>query len=114
MLVVILVFSLAIALGLYMIYIGLRFHRGSLALGLGHASFATLGLVLLVVHIIRSPVRQILYSDAAILFVMTLIGGLVLLALREGRKPPSMIVVAMHAAIALFAMWLLILGYIRT
>lgn len=114
MLIVILVFSLAIALGLYMIFVGLRYQRGSLALGLGHAGIATLGLILLVVHIVRSPERQMLYSDAAILFVMTLLGGLVLLALREGRKPPSMIVVAMHAAIALFAMFLLIFGYLHT
>jgi hypothetical protein len=108
---VILLFCLAASLGLYMVYIGIRFRRGSLALGLSHAGIASLALTLLLVHLFRAQVHVMLYSDAAILFVMTLAGGLVLLALREGRKPPPMIVVGLHAAMALFALFLLVLGY---
>ena len=107
----ILLFSLAAIVGLYMVFIGVRYHRGSLALGLGHAGIASLALILLVVDLFHERVRHMLYSDAAILFVLTLVGGLVLLALREGRKPPPMIVVALHAAMALFALFLLVLGY---
>jgi hypothetical protein len=110
---VILLFSLAALIGAYIVFVGLRYHRGSLAMGLGHAAVASLGLTLLVIHIFHERVHHILYNDAAILFVLTLAGGLVLLALREGRKPPPMIVVGLHAAMALFALFLLIKGFLR-
>ena len=89
----ILLFSLAAVLGLYLVFIGVRYRRGSLALGLGHAGIASLALTLLVVQLFHASSHSLLYSNAAILFVLTLAGGLVLLALREGRKPPPMIVV---------------------
>jgi len=106
-------FTLAACLGLGMIYLALRHRRGSLMLGLGHAGIASLGLVLLVVEIFHTQVRSMLYNNAAILFVLTLGGGLVLLALREGRKPPPMVVVGVHASMALFALFLLLTGYLH-
>ncbi len=109
----ILILCLAAILGMSLIFIGVRYHRGSLALGLGHAGVAVSGLVLLVFAIFREPVRHILYNDAAFLFVLALTGGVLLLALREGRKPPPMPVVAMHAAMALIALFLLIYGYLH-
>jgi len=108
----IILFSLAALLGVYIIFIGLRYQRGSLAIGLGHAGLGILGLVLLVVAIFRTPAHHLLYNNAALLFVLTLAGGLVLLALREGRKPPPMVVVAIHAVIAIFALYLLVKGYL--
>lgn len=92
-------------------FIGVRYHRGSLALGLGHAGIAVLALILLVVHIVRESTHHILYNDAAFLFVLTLTGGVVLLALRDGRKPPPMVIVGLHAFIALAALALLVKGY---
>jgi hypothetical protein len=109
----ILLFALAAVVGLYIVFIGVRYRRGSLALGLGHGSIATLGLVLLIVGIFHEQVHHLLYNNAALLFVLALAGGLLLLALREGRKPPPMIVVGIHAAMALFALWLLVSGYIH-
>jgi hypothetical protein len=112
-LVVILLFSLAATIGLIMVFIGIRYRRGSLVLGLGHAGIASLALTLLVVQIFRERVHHLLYNDAALLFILTLLGGLVLLALRESRKPPPMIVVGLHAAMALFALLLLVAGYLH-
>lgn len=109
----ILLFCLASAVGMRLIFIGVRHHRGSLALGLGHAGIAVSGLVLLIAAIIQAPVQQPLYNGAAVVFVLALTGGLLLLALREGRKPPPMLVVGLHAAMALFALSLLILGYLH-
>jgi hypothetical protein len=109
----ILLLGLAAFLGMSLVFIGVRYRRGSLALGLGHAGIAVSGLVLLVWHIFHEPVHHLLYNNAAILFVITLGGGLVMLALREGRRPPPMIVVGMHAAMALFALLLLVSGYIH-
>jgi len=110
----IVLFALAAIVGLYIIFIGLRYQRGSLAVGLGHAGLAVSGLVLLVVAIFRAPMHHLLYNNAALLFVLTLAGGLVLMALREGRKPPPMVVVAIHAVMALLALYLLVKGFLLT
>jgi hypothetical protein len=109
----IVLFALAVVVGLYIIFVGLRYQRGSLALGLGHAGLAITALVVLVVAIFRAPAHHLLYNNAALLFVLALAGGLVLLALREGRKPPPMIVVSIHAIMALFALYLLVRGYLQ-
>lgn len=109
----ILLLGLASVFGLRLIFIGVRYHRGSLALGLGHAGIAVSGLALLLLYLFHERAHHPLYDEAAILFVITLTGGLLLLALREGRKPPPMIVVGLHAVIALFALFLLVTGYIH-
>lgn len=106
-------FALAAVFGLSMIFLGIRYRRGSLVLGLGHAGIATLGLVVLIVAIFKAQFRPLIYNDVAILLVMTLAGGIVLLALREGRKPPPMVVVGVHAAMALFSIFLLVIGYMH-
>jgi len=110
----ILLLCLAVVLGLWLVVLGVRFRRGSLALAAGHASVAVLGLGLLGMQIFGGPVHM-LYNDAALLFVLALFGGLVLLALRIGnrehRSPPSMIGVSLHAAMGLSALLLLVLGY---
>jgi hypothetical protein len=109
----IVLFCLAVVLGLWLVVLGVRYRRGSRALAAGHAGVALLGLILLGRHIFSSPVHM-LYNDAALLFVLALFGGLVLLALRgthEHRSPPPMIGVSLHAAMALSALLLLVLGY---
>ena len=110
----IVLFCLAALLGLWLVILGVRYRRGSRALAAGHAGIALLGLILLARHIFNSPVHM-LYNDAALLFVLALLGGLVLLALRLGnhehRSPPPMIGVSLHAAMALVALLLLVLGY---
>jgi hypothetical protein len=113
-LVTIVLFCLAALLGLWLVVLGVRYRRGSRALAAAHAGIALLGLVLLGRHIFSSPVHM-LYNDAALLFVLALSGGLVLLALRIGnhehRSPPPMMGVSLHAAMALSALLLLVLGY---
>ena len=112
----IVLFGLAAALGLWLVVLGVRYRRGSRALAAGHAGVALLGLILLGRYIFSSPVHM-LYNDAALLFVLALFGGLVLLALRisshEHRSPPPMIGVSFHAAMAITALLLLVLGYMH-
>jgi hypothetical protein len=110
----IVLFGLAALLGLWLVVLGVRHRRGSRALAAVHAGVALLGLILLGRHIFSSPVHM-LYNDAALLFVLALFGGLVLLAVRMGnhehRSPPPMIGVSFHAAMAITALLLLVLGY---
>lgn len=108
----ILFFGFATVLGLSIVVIGVRYHRGSLALGLSHASAALLALGFLFIRIYQGPNNKF-YNGAALLLVLALCGGGLLLALREGKKPPPMPVVAIHAIIALVGILLLVLGYTR-
>lgn len=110
--VVILLFGLAIALGSYLAYIGVRQHRGSPRLALTHAGIALLALSVLIVDIFSTSETYKLYNIAAFLFGMALMGGVVLLISREGRKPPVMFLVVLHATMGLFALYLLVRGYL--
>lgn len=109
--------SLAAALGLWLVVLGIRYRRGSRALAAGHAGVALLGLILLGKHIFSSPIH-LLYNNAALLFVLALAGGLVLFAMRMGsreqRSPPPMIGVSLHAVMAITALLLLVLGYAKS
>ena len=111
---IIALFCLAVLVGSYMIFIGLRYQRGSLIIGVSHAGIAMLSLVLLITYLFHNPGHSMVYNDAALVFVMTLAGGLVLLALREGRRPPPMVVVGIHAVMALFALMLLVIAYLQS
>ncbi len=107
---------LAVVLGLWLVVLGMRYRRGSLVLAAGHAGVALMGLGLLGNQIFAGPVHK-LYNVAALLFVLALIGGLVLLVLRistrEYRTPPPMFVVSLHAVMAMIALLLLVLGYMK-
>lgn len=113
----IVLFGLAISLGLYLVVLGVRHRRGSRALAAVHASVALLGLSLLGIHVFRGRIN-FWYNSAALLFVLALIGGLLLLVLRSGeqnkKSPPSMIGVSLHAAMGLSALLLLVMGYARS
>ena len=110
----IILFCLAVALGLWLVVLGVHYRRGSRALAAAHAGVALLGLSLLGKQIFGGAV-DMLYNDAALLFILALAGGLVLLILRvnnrEHRSPPPMMGVSLHAAMALSALLLLVLGY---
>lgn len=114
--VTVVLFCLAAGLGLWIIVIGLRYKRGSMKLALGHAAVAVVGLGLLLQQIFAGP-KHLLYNDAAFLFALALVGGLVLLALRiserKQRKPPSMFVVGIHGFMAMSGLLLLLIGYAR-
>lgn len=112
----IVLFCSAVVLGLWLVVLGLRYHRGSLLLAVGHVSFALLGLGLLMRQIFTGPVYK-LYNVSALLFFLAVFGGLVLLGLRiskrEYRTPPPMFVVVLHAVMGLFALLLLVVGYTK-
>lgn len=107
---------LAAALGLWLVVLGTRYHRGSLPLSIGHAIIAVSGLGVLGVQVLEDPAYK-LYNVAALLLMLTLLGGLVLLALRlskhEHRTPPPMFIVSLHAIIAAIALLLLVVGYVK-
>jgi hypothetical protein len=112
----IVLFCLAVALGLSLVVLGVRHRRGSRTLAAVHAGIAVAGLGLLGMQVFNNP-KHILYNDAVLVFVLALSGGLVLLAVRLGEpdrhSPPSMIGVSLHAAMALLGLLLLVLGYAR-
>jgi hypothetical protein len=94
----------------------LRRQGSSLPLAIAPASLAVLGLVLLLRYIIDTPApTPKMYNLAALLFIMALLGGLVLLALRVGRRefrtPAPMFVVVLHAILGVVALLLLAVGY---
>lgn len=100
---------LAAILGFIMIFIALRYHRSSLKLAIVHVLFAIAGLGFLGFQIVRGPIDK--YNNvAALLLVLTFIGGGMLLALREGNRSPPMPVVTIHASLALAGLLVLLLG----
>lgn len=109
-------FSLAAVLGFGLVVLGVRYRRGSFAMAAGHVVAALVGLGLLVKQIMGGPVH-LLYNNAALLFVLTLIGALVLLGLRVTargyRTAPPMPLVGLHAALAMVGLLLLVMGYAR-
>jgi len=112
----IVLFCLAVALGLFLVVMGMRYRRSSLVLAMGHASVALLGIGLLGQQVLDDSTHK-LYNLATFLFVLALFGGLVLLVVRisqrEHRTPPPMFIVSLHAIMAMLALLLLVVGYTR-
>lgn len=112
----IILFCLAVTLGLFLVVLGMRYRRSSLALAMGHASVALLGIGLLLQQVLDDSTHK-LYNLATFLFVLALFGGLILLVVRisqrEHRTPPPMFIVGLHAIMAIIALLLLVLGYTR-
>lgn len=106
----ILFFSLAASLGLFLVVLGVRYRRRSAKIGLIHASLGLLAFGLLIAQIVSGAINK--YNNvAALLMVLALIGGLMLFALREHNKPPPMVLVAIHAGMALAGLLVLFLGF---
>lgn len=105
-------FVLAVTLGSGLVVLGVHKRRGSLPIAVAHAGSALLGLGLLLLHIFTTSTTERLHNLAALLFVLALLGGLVLLALRISKReyhtPPPMSVVILHAAVGVFALVLLL------
>ena len=105
-------FTLAVTVGLFLVVLGIRYHRNSAKGGLIHASLAIAALGFLGTQIINGPTNKF-NNGAALLMLLALTGGLMLFALRESDKPPPMMVVTIHAIMALTGLLLLVLGYQR-
>ena len=107
---VIILFTFAVCIGLFLVVVGLRYHRNSFKGGLMHAGIAIAALVLLGTQIINGSMSK--FNNVAALFmVLALSGGAMLFALREPGRPPPMILVTIHAIMALVGLLLLVLGY---
>jgi peptidoglycan/LPS O-acetylase OafA/YrhL len=107
---IILLFSLTALLGLFLVVLGLRYRRKSLTTGLIHAGIGLIAFGFLISQIIDHPINK--YNNVtALLMVLVLIGGGMLFALREANKPPPMMLVAIHAMMALAGLLVLTLGF---
>ena len=105
----ILLFSLAASLGLFLVVLGVRYHRRSAKIGLFHASLGLLAFGLLIAQIVSGTINKF-NNVAALLMVLALTGGLMLFALREHNKPPPMVLVGIHACMALVGLLVLFIG----
>lgn len=106
-LLIILLLTTAALIGLFLVIWGLRYRKSSLKLGLFHASLAIAGIALLFTQIVQGPTDK-QNNIAAFMLVLALIGGGMVLALREKNKPPAMSVVTIHAIAALVGLSVLI------
>lgn len=106
----IILFSLAAGLGLFLVVLGIRYRRSSLKIGLSHASIGLLAFGLLMAQIINGATDK--YNNvAALLMILAIIGGLMLFALREHNRPPPMVLVGIHALMALVGLLVLFVGF---
>lgn len=106
----IVLFSLAASLGLFLVVLGVRYRRRSAKIGFIHGGIGLLAFGLLIAQIVNGAINK--YNNvAALLMVLTLIGGFLLFALREHNKPPPMVLVAIHAGMALVGLLVLFLGF---
>jgi len=103
----------AVCLGLYLVFIGIRQRKRIPALGLAHAGTAITGFIALCLQI-ATGVSDKLNNLAAFLLVITIIGGVMVFALHEKNSPPSMPVVTLHAIMGVVAVILIIFNVINT
>lgn len=78
----------------------------------GHGLFGILGIVLLIDYDANHP-GLYLANVAAVLFILTALGGLLLFAFRAGKQRLPLAVVLLHGAFALTATGLLAVALFR-
>ena len=109
LLVTILLLICALALGFYLVLLGLRQHRRSPGLGLMHAGLALSGVIVLFIAIFTGPTDK-LNNVAAFFLFSALLGGGMVFALHEENRPPAMIAVVAHALMGLLGISLLLIN----
>ena len=97
----------AVAAGSYLVFLGVRHHRRSTALGIMHAGLAVSGTIVLFVAIFTGPTDK-LSNVAALFLFFAMVGGGIVFALHEKNSPPSMGAVTAHAIMGLVGLSLLI------
>jgi hypothetical protein len=90
----------------------LRGGKLPLSVGALHGIAALIAIVLLLSYVLHSP-HNLLANSAAVMFVLTATGGLLLFMFRAMRQPLPGFVVTLHAGFALAALVLLSLGYLK-
>ena len=103
----------AICLGFYLVFVGIRQRKRLPAIGLTHAGLAITGFIALGLQI-ATGVSDKLNNLAAFLLVIAIIGGVMVFALHEKNSPPSMPIVTLHAIMGLVAVILLVFNVINT
>jgi len=99
----------AVAVGFYLVFLGLRQRKRSPGLGLTHAGLALSGLIVLFTEIFTGPTDK-LNNVAALFLFFARVGGGMVFALHEENRPPSMTAVTVHAIMGLFGIALLIIN----
>jgi len=99
----------AIAVGFYLVFIGLRQRKRSPGPGLTHAALALSGVIVLFVEIFTGPTDKI-NNVAGLFLFFAIVGGGMVFALHEENKPPSMVAVTAHAIMGLVGISLLIIN----
>ena len=109
LLVTTLLLSAAVAIGLYLVTVGLRRRKRIPKLGLAHAALALSGIIVLLSHIIGGPLDK-LDNTAAIFLFFALVGGVLVFALHEENRAPSIPAVAIHAIMGVAGITLLLVN----
>jgi len=91
---------------------GLRRQRVSLPMGLAHGALALTAVGLLAGRVFNGP-RVILFNSALLLFALAGVGGLLLFVFRLDKEAPPMVVIVLHALLAIAGLLLLITGVVR-
>jgi len=99
----------AVAIGFYLVYLGLHQRKRSPGLGLTHAGLALSGFIVLFIEIFTGPIDK-LNNVAGLLLFLAILGGGMVFALNEENKPPSMSAVTAHAIMGLVGILLLIIN----
>ena len=102
----------AVAVGLYLVFLGLRQHRRSPGLALVHVGLVLSGIIVLFTEIFIGPTDK-LNNVAALFLLFALVGGGIVFALHEENRPPSMVAVTAHAIMGLVGISLLIINILR-
>lgn len=98
----------AVAIGLYLAFLGLHKRIRVPRLGVTHAGLALAGVIVLFTLIYTGP-KDMLNNVAALFFLFAVIGGGMVFALHEENKPPSMAAVTIHAVMGLIGLSLLLI-----
>lgn len=101
----------AVAIGFYLVFLGMRQRKRSPVLGLTHAGLALTGFIALFIEIFTGPLDK-LNNVAAILLFFALLGGGMVFALHEENRPPAMAAVTAHAIMGLVGISLLIINLV--
>jgi len=99
----------AVAIGIYLVFLGLNQHKRSPSLGLTHAGLALSGVIVLFTEIFTGPTDK-LNNVAALFLFFAILGGGMVFALHEENRPPSMAAVIAHAIMGLVGISLLIIS----
>jgi hypothetical protein len=99
----------AVAIGFYLVYIGMHQRKRSPGLGLTHAGLALTGSIVLFTEIFTGPIDK-LNNVAALFLFFAILGGGMVFALHAENRPPAMAAVIAHAIMGLVGISLLIIN----